>query len=203
MEQIETTREFCKHKVFGDIYAVETVLLDGKRSTLAARKCVRPEEMTAGALPVLTLHSIGDALEFVAKHRVDFDTWEAPKVREELVAAATDAMKERDDAAGRYNKIRKDERAAQKEVEKLDEKVRIAVRALNAPPAEAPPLLAIAEGSNTAPTMDPHALTPEEFDEAFRDSTGTTGMGEVPDPQDPDFYNRPPGDDTAPSTDAL
>lgn len=200
---IAPERAFIKHKVFGEVYAIEHAMVGGARSTLAARKCTRPEEMTSGALPVLTLHSSGDALEFVTKNYLDFALWEAPKVREELVEAATAAMKERDELAASYNKLRKDERAALKRVEAADEKVRVTVRALNAPPTDAPPLLSIAEGSNTAPIDAAQVagdLSPEEFDAALGEPFAPPL--DVPDPQSPEFYDIP-DDDAAPSAGTI
>ncbi len=182
MEMPTTTREFWKHKVYGEVYGVELYhpTDGGPRVVLAARKCSRPEEQTRGALPVLTLYTAGTEQEFVANNTNDFGMWEPAMTRDDAVEKLRDKIAERDAAKSHYDKIRKDERAALKTLEKLDADVLVASRNV-VNPAEPAPLLAISELTDTnatappAPTDAPPSdeqetlgeLTPEEFDAAF------------------------------------
>lgn len=171
-----TTRQFRKHTVLGDIYAVEF----NEADVLAASLCTRPEEMTRGALPVLALNAT-DA-QFVQTNASEFVRWEPPMADEEKLAAIIDAEGACQVAQYAAEQAQKAHRAAQKQFEKACDDLRRVVREASAPPLA--PLLALAEQEPTG--------TPFNFDpgmENFSDDHGTDDRDDrspEPDDSDPD-----------------
>lgn len=182
VELPKTTREFWKHTIYGEVYAVELVLIDGKREVVAARKCRLPEEQTRGALPVITIYADGEDVSFVSNNTQDFGLWEPPMTRDDAIENFRKKVEARKAAGADYERQRKSERAALKHYDKCVADELAAGEAL-VEPAEAPPLIAIAEarpvdpatpGSPTTTLLDasdePQAgMTPDEFNDAFGD----------------------------------
>lgn len=184
-----TTREFWKHTVYGDLYAVELLVGEGQREVLGARKCSRPEEMTRGALPVMQLYAGGDDAEFASNNRADFGMWEPPMTRDDAIEHFREKVNATRQAKTDYERIRKQERAALKHYEKCQAEEHEAAVLLVDPP-EAPPLIAMAESrpvddrpittAELQAASDAHdraideqraisEMSPEEFDAAFGD----------------------------------
>lgn len=192
MELPTTTREFWKHTVYGDIYAVELLAAEGQREVLSARKCSRPEEQTRGALPVMELYS-GEDAALVSTHRTDFSLWEPPMTSDDKIEGLRVKVTATRVAKSDYERIRKQERASLKHYDKCVSEEHAAAEALVDPPADAP-LIAIAESrpvdapapgapttTDAAPPDDPHtpgAMSPEEFDAAFGGADFGHDMGE-------------------------
>jgi hypothetical protein len=185
MEMPTTTREFWRHRVYGDIYAVELMVSEGQREVLGARKCSRPEEQTRGALPVMQLYAGGDDAEFASNNRADFGMWEPPMTRDDAIEFFRVKVNNTRTAKSDYERIRKQERAALKHYEKCQAEEHDAAVLLVDPP-EAPPLIAMAEArpvdspltveqlqqasddfDRANPPTDTPELTAEDFDAAF------------------------------------
>ncbi len=164
--QITTTREFRKHNVLGDIYAVEFIHEDGARVPVAALRCTRPEELTRGALPVLTLAN-GDDRQFVLNNADEFGLWEPPMVDEEKLASIYAAETYCQDTEAEFERCHKAAAAAKKLHEKACDDLRRIVREANRsePPA---PLLALAEMPPPATDFDADM---ERFDDDRDDGT--------------------------------
>ena len=145
----EISREFRKHRIFGEIYAVEA-FADGE--VLAALKCTRPEQLTRGALAVITLDSHED-WAFVNTNENEFDVWNPPMVKEEHLAAIIAAERACEEGEQELSRAQKDRDAAKKTYEKACELLRRVVReaASNSEPA---PLLVIAERPDPGRSFD-------------------------------------------------
>lgn len=182
MELPTTTREFWKHTVYGDIYAVELVITEGQRDVLGVLKCSRPEQQTRGALPVLTLDASSDGYAgLVASHRADFSMWEPPMTRDDAIEHFRVKVNATRTAFSDYDRIRKQERAANKHLEKCQAEEHAAAVLLVDPPAD-PPLIAMAEARPVDPPPPPGELTAEDFDAAFGGDHDDTGDDAQPEP---------------------
>jgi hypothetical protein len=161
--ELTTSREFRKHTVLGDIYAVEFIHDGDTRQIGGAKRCTLPVELTRGALPVLPLFG-GDDAAFVAENAGEFAAWEPPMVNEEKLAAIVEAEEHCQKCQSAFETADKAAKAAKKLYEKACDDLRRVVRLASEP---SKPLLAIAE-------------TPTPFDaemENFDDHDGSPDAG--------------------------
>lgn len=192
----DMARAYLQHRITGEIFAAEFLLVpEQPRELVAVRKCSRPEEQQAGALPVMTLYPMGDDIAFVRKSMAELNAWEPPTTPEEAVKEALDAQANYDRLDVAYKQIRAKERAAAKELEGAGEEVRKRVRALADARAGTtrPPLLAAAE----APPLDIEVPHEAIFDGPVTDDTGDTGPRPIAQ-DDPDFHDTPDEGDQLP-----
>lgn len=123
---IEFAREFRRHKRTGQIFAIE--LAGGQLN--AARELVRPEEMTHGALPVLTLY-VGEPVEQYREAAGWCEPWE-PKHTPESALKRMAALEEEvqtldkkiDDLGRRKAKLGKDREQKIAEIRRLIQQAR-------------------------------------------------------------------------------
>lgn len=148
--ELTTTREFRKHRVLGDVYAVEFINGEGPRMVAAAKRCTRPEELTGGALPVLHLVDY-DASQFYGANEAEFDLWEPPMIDTEKLAAILAAEHCCQGTESEWQRCDKAAKAAKKLYEKACDDLRRVVREAEEDP-KAFPLLALADMPNTEPT---------------------------------------------------
>jgi hypothetical protein len=95
---MDTIREFRKHKLHGEVWAIERLQTDKAPAFLGGYRCTRPEEQTRGALPVLTLDHSAEVVEFLEDNGPDLDPWDPPKVPGEHLEAIVIAGRMADEA---------------------------------------------------------------------------------------------------------
>lgn len=148
MTELTTERAFEKHKVLGEIFAVEWIVAPGfSREAVGAMRCTKPEQLTRGALPVLPINS--SELDFYKGNCLEFAEWEPPMVNEDVLAAIVEAERVCQEAEDDYERAAKAAKLAKQEYERACDELRHVARAAR---TTTPPLLALMEAA--PPTTD-------------------------------------------------
>ncbi len=146
---ITVERAFKKHRVLGDIYAIEILIDEGfARTAVAAMRCTRPEQLTRGALPVLSLAG-GESLQYYLNNQSDFATWEPPMVDTEALEAIVAAERYCQETQAEWERHHKSAAAAKKTHDKACDDLRRIVREASTEP-EPLPLLDVLDAEDAA-----------------------------------------------------
>ncbi|HEY3499408.1 MAG TPA: hypothetical protein VGK73_32185 [Polyangiaceae bacterium] len=124
----DVKREFRKHAHTGEVVAVE--LVGGQLQ--GARLCSRPEEQTAGALPVMLLeHRESDVAVWYRKNAMDFRPWEPPQPPKMLMDRLRSLYEQAVEARSAYEKAKSAAKFAKDRVEEVDEAIFHALRRMH------------------------------------------------------------------------
>jgi hypothetical protein len=124
----ELTREFRKHAHTGEVVAVE--LVGGQLQ--GARLCSKPEEQTAGALPVMPLEGReSDVAVWYRKNAIDFRPWEPPQPPKLLMDRLRSLYEQAVEARAAYEKAKSAAKFAKDRVEEVDEAIFHALRRMH------------------------------------------------------------------------
>jgi hypothetical protein len=124
----EVTREFRKHAHTGEVVAVE--LVGGQLQ--GARLCSRPEEQTAGALPVMELeYRDSDVGKWYRKNAMDFRPWEPPQPPKMLMDRLRSLYEQAVEARSAYEKAKSGAKFAKDRVEEVDTAIFHALRRMH------------------------------------------------------------------------
>jgi hypothetical protein len=124
----EVKREFRKHAHTGEVVAVE--LAGGQLQ--GARLCSRPEEQTAGALPVMELeYRDSDVGKWYRKNAMDFRPWEPPQPPKMLMDRLRSLYEQAVEARSAYEKAKSGAKFAKDRVEEVDTAIFHALRRMH------------------------------------------------------------------------
>lgn len=121
-------REFRKHTKTGDLVAIE--LVNG--ALVGVRRCSKPEEQTAGALPVMQLEPLdSDAGQWYRAENRMFATWEPPLPPRQLLDRLGDLYEQAVAARSKYESAKLAAKHAKERVEEVDEAIFHALRRMH------------------------------------------------------------------------
>ncbi len=125
---VETIREFRKHKLHGEIWAVDRLPSEKQPTMIGGYRCTKPEEQTRGALPVLVLDMSPEMIEFLEDNAVDLEPWAPPRVPGEHLEAIVVAGRLADEAEARWKSKHAAAAAAKKEWEQASQDLQRLIR---------------------------------------------------------------------------
>lgn len=124
----EFHREFRRHGRTGDLVAIELV-----NGVLAGvRRCSKPEEQTAGALPVMALENLdSDVGQWYRAEQTFFQTWEPPPLPKQLMKRLRDLYEQAVIVRSNHERAKLAAKHAKERVEEVDEAIFHALRRMH------------------------------------------------------------------------
>lgn len=121
-------REFRRHGRTGDLVAIELV-----NGVLAGvRRCSKPEEQTAGALPVMALEGLdSDVGQWYRAEQTYFQTWEPPPLPKALMKRLRDLYEQAVTVRSNHDRAKLAAKHAKERVEEVDEAIFHALRRMH------------------------------------------------------------------------